>query len=353
MTTPPVTTTAEQAHSELEISNGDLLLALLGTGADRRRQLERGLEVQIGVRGQVLHICANEYAVSNAQRVLAEVLTALTDGISFSDSELLSTTKLLTRHPEVELRSLMKPVTVAAGQRINPRGLAQRHYVQTIEGHDLIFGVGPAGTGKTYLAMAMAVSALLQQRVKRIVLTRPAVEAGEKLGFLPGDMSEKVDPYLRPLYDALFDMLPMERAQALIARGTIEVAPLAFMRGRTLNDSFIILDEAQNTKTSQMRMFLTRIGQRSKAVITGDITQIDLPSRMVSGLNDAIGLLRDVEGIQVCQFSSEDVVRHSLVQKIVEAYDTRDAKWAAEDAARSAQLAAARSSQDSADPATP
>jgi phosphate starvation-inducible PhoH-like protein len=207
---------------------------------------------------------------------------------------------------------------------VAPKGVAQQEYVRAIRTHDVVFGVGPAGTGKTYLAMASAVSALLERKYKRIILTRPAVEAGEKLGFLPGDLAEKVNPYLRPLYDALHDMMDMEKAQDLLARGTIEVAPLAFMRGRTLNASFVILDEAQNTTIDQMKMFLTRLGYDSKAVITGDVTQVDLPEGKRSGLSDALELLANVEGIAKCRFSDADVVRHPLVQRIIRAYDSRD-----------------------------
>jgi phosphate starvation-inducible PhoH-like protein len=208
--------------------------------------------------------------------------------------------------------------------------LAQKFYLQAIRDKDMVFGIGPAGTGKTYLAMAMAIQWLQAQRIKRIVLTRPAVEAGEKLGFLPGDMTEKVDPYLRPLYDALHDMLPTARANALIQRGVIEVAPLAFMRGRTLEDSFVILDEAQNTTITQMKMFLTRLGSDAKAVITGDVTQVDLPAGQTSGLADALGLFGDIPGIAYCHFGSEDVVRHPLVAHIVRAYEERDAQRARE-----------------------
>jgi phosphate starvation-inducible PhoH-like protein len=207
---------------------------------------------------------------------------------------------------------------------IAPKGVAQKRYLEVIRDHDVVFGIGPAGTGKTYLAMAMAVSALMQRKVKRIILTRPAVEAGEKLGFLPGDLAEKVNPYLRPLYDAMHDMMDLDKAQALIQRGSIEVAPLAFMRGRTLNDSFVILDEAQNTTAEQMKMFLTRLGYESKAVITGDVTQVDLPEGRKSGLSDAIHLLSGVEGIAFVNFTDVDVVRHPLVAKIVRAYDARD-----------------------------
>jgi phosphate starvation-inducible PhoH-like protein len=208
---------------------------------------------------------------------------------------------------------------------ITPKSPAQRVYVDAMRGHDIVFAIGPAGTGKTYLAMAFAVSEMLARRVKRIVLTRPAVEAGEKLGFLPGDLVEKVNPYLRPLYDALDDMLGLERGQNMLERGQIEVAPLAFMRGRTLNDSFVILDEAQNTTEDQMKMFLTRLGYDSRAVVTGDVTQTDLPTGTKSGLRDAWTLLRNIEGIDFCEFTDADVVRHLLVQQIVKAYDGRDA----------------------------
>ena len=217
-------------------------------------------------------------------------------------------------------------IYVTARHRIiTPKNLGQRRYVQAIRENDIVFGIGPAGTGKTYLAMAMAVAHLVERKVKRIVLTRPAVEAGERLGFLPGDIADKVNPYLRPLHDALFDMVDHEKATAFMERGTIEVAPLAFMRGRTLNDSFIILDEAQNTTSEQMKMFLTRLGYGSRAVITGDVTQVDLPSGRMSGLREVQKVLRDVEGIAFCPFSEVDVVRHPLVQEVVKAYEGYEA----------------------------
>jgi phosphate starvation-inducible protein PhoH and related proteins len=226
-------------------------------------------------------------------------------------------------------------VQVGTGKKgVQPKSVAQQQYVKAMREYDVVFGIGPAGTGKTYLAMAAAVSALLSRKYKRIILTRPAVEAGEKLGFLPGDLAEKVNPYLRPLYDALHDMMDMERAQDLLQRGTIEVAPLAFMRGRTLNSSFVILDEAQNTTADQMKMFLTRLGYDSKAIITGDVTQVDLPDGRKSGLRDAMNLLSGVEGIAMCKFSDADVVRHPLVQRIIRAYDARDAKRRGADEAR-------------------
>src|SRR5690606_27288629 len=241
---------------------------------------------------------------------------------------------------------LDEPVLVAPRKTIVPKGLAQHRYIAAIHEHDVVFGIGPAGTGKTYLAMAAAVRALSEIKVKRIILTRPAVEAGEKLGFLPGDLAEKVNPYLRPLYDALHDMMELERAQMLIARGAVEVAPLAFMRGRTLNDSFVILDEAQNSTTEQMKMFLTRLGSGSKAVITGDVTQTDLPTGKKSGLADAANLLSNLEGIGFCYFTDADVVRHPLVARIVKAYDLRDERRRAEEEARAAAEAEAEEAGD-------
>jgi phosphate starvation-inducible PhoH-like protein len=312
--------------ADVEVEDRDLLLGLTGTGGARLAVIEQACGVIAGLRGDVIHLQGAYEAVCLAERALTEVLSVLRAGIEVSERDLESSVRILRAHPSAKLLDIFAPLTVnaTAGRQISPRGLAQRHYVQAIQTHDVVFGVGPAGTGKTYLAMAMAVAALTSQRVKRIILTRPAVEAGEKLGFLPGDLTQKVDPYLRPLYDALHDMLPAQRVYGLIERGTIEVAPLAFMRGRTLNDSFIILDEAQNTSTPQMRMFLTRVGQRSKAVITGDVTQVDLPQGMRSGLSDAVDLLSDIPGLSVCYFTSHDVVRHPLVQRIVDAYDGRD-----------------------------
>ena len=216
----------------------------------------------------------------------------------------------------------MRGAVVSAGKRqVAPKSVNQRRYLEAIDKHDIVFGIGPAGTGKTYLAMAQAVTNLLQKKVSRIILARPAVEAGEKLGFLPGDLQEKVNPYLRPLYDALYDMLDTERVERLLERGTVEIAPLAFMRGRTLNDSFVILDEAQNTTAEQMKMFLTRLGFGSKAVVTGDVTQIDLPAGRVSGLVEAMKVVSGVEGIEFVHFDDRDVVRHKLVQQIVKAYE--------------------------------
>jgi len=232
----------------------------------------------------------------------------------------------VTQQPDVDLQSVYEDVLsdVGSRHRITAKNLRQRRYIDLIRTQDIVFSIGPAGTGKTYLAMALAIAALNRHEVSRVVLTRPAVEAGEKLGFLPGTMAEKVNPYLRPLYDALNDMMPMDKTARLIERGVIEVAPLAFMRGRTLNDSFVILDEAQNTTSEQMKMFLTRLGFDSKAVITGDMTQIDLPKEKRSGLVEAVGILEGVDGIGFMRFTEEDVVRHPLVQSIIRAYDRLD-----------------------------
>jgi len=327
----PALPRTEDARSEvaadIEVTDRELLLGLTGPNGGRLALIERLCGVHAGLRGQTVHLQGRDEDVWLAQRAISELIDVLRSGTALSERDVESSVRILREHPEVKLADVFAPlsVTAATGKQIAPRGIAQRFYVQAIQSHDLVFGVGPAGTGKTYLAMAMAVAALNAQRVKRIVLTRPAVEAGERLGFLPGSMTEKVDPYLRPLYDALHDMLPAQRVYGLIERGTIEIAPLAFMRGRTLHDCVVILDEAQNTTIGQMRMFLTRLGERSKAIVTGDVTQVDLPYGARSGLADAVDLLRGVEGISICTFSSADVVRHPLVQRIVEAYDARDA----------------------------
>jgi phosphate starvation-inducible protein PhoH and related proteins len=320
--------------SELEVDDSGVLLALAGPHNERLRAIERELGVAVGLRGNKILLDGSAEGVALAERFLAEAAALLKHGVLVQTEDITRALHVLRSEPHVELRemfdegvSLGLPATPASSARtIGPRGLAQKKYVQSIRSFDLTFGIGPAGTGKTYLAMACAVSALLSRQVKRIVLTRPAVEAGEKLGFLPGDLAEKVNPYLRPLYDALEDMVDIDRAQALIARGQIEVAPLAFMRGRTLNDSFVILDEAQNTTSEQMRMFLTRLGYHSKAVVTGDVTQVDLPEGRTSGLAEARELLDDVEGIAFCHFTEVDVVRHPLVQKIIVRYEARDAE---------------------------
>ncbi len=313
--------------ADIEVVDPNLLLQITGPSASRLARIEAATGVSAGLRGQTIRLRGRRDAVALAERVLLEIQEVTSSGGTVRDADVLAAVRLLEQHPELKLREVFQDVAIVAqsGKQIAARGLAQKYYLQAVRDHDVVFGVGPAGTGKTYLAMAMAIQALQSQRVKRIVLTRPAVEAGEKLGFLPGDLNEKVDPYLRPLYDALHDMLPAARANALIQRGVIEVAPLAFMRGRTLEDAFVILDEAQNTTVSQMKMFLTRIGPRSKAVVTGDPTQVDLPSGQHSGLADALGLLSGVRGLLCCYFGAEDVVRHPLVAEIVRAYEGRDA----------------------------
>jgi phosphate starvation-inducible PhoH-like protein len=297
--------------------------SLFGTRDENIRLLENGLNVTASLLNDSLEIEGAEPDVIRAASIIEDYVGLVKEGQSFANGDLNSYLRVVTADPEVTLRSL-----VHSGRQRNfgkktlaPKTVNQRRYVEAIERHDLVFGVGPAGTGKTYLAVAMAVSALLSKRVSRIVLTRPAVEAGERLGFLPGNVQEKVDPYLRPLYDALYDMLEAEKVEKLLERSVIEVAPIAFMRGRTLNDSFIILDEAQNSTAEQMKMVLTRQGFNSKMVVTGDLTQIDLPSGKRSGLTDAVEVLRGVEGISFVYFDERDVVRHSLVQKIVKAYE--------------------------------
>jgi len=301
---------------------------LYGAHDANLKHIESLLDVEIRTQGDELIV---EGAKSGEQRVewLFEQLTSLMQGgYDIASADVKTAAELVVDNPTVDLREYFtKDAPAAAKQaqgtrrRVNPKSPNQKRYLDTIEKHDIVFGVGPAGTGKTYLAMAQAVSYLLAKKVTRIILARPAVEAGEKLGFLPGDLQEKVNPYLRPLYDALYDMMDTEKATRLVERGTIEVAPLAFMRGRTLNDAFVILDEAQNTTPEQMKMFLTRLGFGSKAVVTGDITQIDLPNPRASGLVEALKIVRDIEGIGIVYFDDKDVVRHKLVQLIVKAYD--------------------------------
>ncbi len=305
----------------VEISRG--IESLFGTRDENVRLLETGLNVHVQLLADSLEIEGEEADVARAQSILDDYVTLVKQGHSFSNGDLNSFLRVVTEDHEVSLRDL-----VLSGKQRNfgkkpvaPKGANQRRYLEAIERFDLVFGVGPAGTGKTYLAVAMAVSALLAKRVSRIILTRPAVEAGERLGFLPGTLQEKVDPYLRPLYDALYDMLEVDRVDKLLERSVIEVAPLAFMRGRTLNDSFIIMDEAQNSTPEQMKMILTRQGFSSKMVVTGDVTQIDLPIGKRSGMLEALEVLRGVEGIRFIHFDEKDVVRHTLVQRIVKAYE--------------------------------
>ncbi len=308
-------------RSSVQISRG--IESLFGTRDENIRVIENGLKVRTRLLNDALEIEGDSSAVERAAGILNDYAALMREGHQFNNGDLNSFLRVVTADSETTLRGLVESGKQRSfGKKvIAPKTIVQRRYVDAIERHDLVFGIGPAGTGKTYLAVAMAVSALLSKRVSRIILTRPAVEAGERLGFLPGTLQEKVDPYLRPLYDALYEMIEAEKIEKLLERNTIEVAPLAFMRGRTLNDSFIIMDEAQNASPEQMKMILTRQGFNSKMVVTGDPTQIDLPSGQRSGLIEVIDVLRGVEGIRFIQFDDRDVVRHNLVQKIVKAYE--------------------------------
>jgi phosphate starvation-inducible PhoH-like protein len=287
------------------------------------KQIEKALEVRIGCRGTTLNIEGDPPQVAITRRLFEELCVLLKEGYALYPADIDYAVRILSADSRVCLKNIFldKIFVSTRNKVIAPKSLAQKSYIDSIRSNDIVFGIGPAGTGKTYLAMAMGISFLQKKEVSRIVLVRPAVEAGEKLGFLPGDLAEKVNPYLRPLYDALFDMMAFEKAQELIDKGIIEVAPLAFMRGRTLNDAFVILDEAQNTTHEQMMMFLTRMGFGSRAVITGDLTQIDLPEGRPSGLVEARKILADVEGIRFILFSDIDVVRHPIVQSVIQAYE--------------------------------
>ena len=296
--------------------------ALYGDGEQTLRLLERSIGVRIDARGNEIRFEGEADRVALTRRVLEELYTQLERGQAVRNADVRHVIRMVSAEPGLQLSDVYENILTRGSRKvIRAKNLAQRRYVDLIRKHDVAIAIGPAGTGKTYLAMAMAVAALHRKEMSRIILTRPAVEAGERLGFLPGDLAEKVDPYMRPLYDALRDMMDMEKAQRLIESGTIEVAPLAFMRGRTLNDSFVILDEAQNTTGEQMKMFLTRLGENSKAVITGDITQVDLPSGTESGLSEATRVLESVRGIGFMRFEARDVVRHPLVQSIIQAYE--------------------------------
>jgi phosphate starvation-inducible PhoH-like protein len=307
--------------SSVQISRG--IESLFGTRDENIRLLESELNLRTRLLDDSLELEGDEAKVRQAERILEDYVDLVREGHVFNNGDLNSYMRVATADPNVSLRRLVESgKSRTFGKKVlAPKTVNQRRYIDAIENYDLTFGIGPAGTGKTYLAVAMAVAAFLNKRVSRIVLTRPAVEAGEHLGFLPGTLQQKIDPYLRPLYDALFDMIDAEKVEKLVERNIIEIAPLAFMRGRTLNDCFIILDEAQNTSIEQMKMVLTRQGFNSKMVVTGDQTQIDLPQGKRSGLLHAAEVLRGVEGIAFIAFDEKDVVRHSLVQRIVKAYD--------------------------------
>jgi phosphate starvation-inducible PhoH-like protein len=299
------------------------IATLFGSYDENLKRLESLFNVRIRTQGNDLLVDGDAANLDRVDRVVGQLSGLMRDGYKLSNADVKTAADLVAQDESVDLRDhfLKGSLTAAGKRRVAPKTVNQRRYLDAIEQHDIVFGIGPAGTGKTYLAMAQAVSFLIAKKVSRIILARPAVEAGEKLGFLPGDLQEKVNPYLRPLYDALYDMLETERVARYIERGTIEIAPIAFMRGRTLNDSFVILDEAQNTTSEQMKMFLTRLGFGSKAVITGDVTQIDLPTGRISGLVEAMTVVNAVEGISFVHFDDRDVVRHKLVQQIVKAYE--------------------------------
>ena len=314
---------AEGAPIHLEFPDPRLFRDLLGQHDQHVKILQNTLQVRIRIRGAALDIDGDPLQVELASQVIRQLYGLLEKGYPVYASDVDYAVRILSGDSRAKLQEIfLDTIYISAHKRtITPKSIAQKVYIDAIRRYDIVFGIGPAGTGKTYLAMAMAVSELMKNNYVRIILTRPAVEAGEKLGFLPGDLAEKVNPYLRPLYDALHDMVDFDRARKLVERGTIEVAPLAFMRGRTLNDSFVILDEAQNTTPEQMKMFLTRLGYGSKAVITGDATQIDLPAGKPSGLKEASRILKGVHGIRFVTFTEKDVARHHLVQEIISAYE--------------------------------
>lgn len=318
---------SENNQFKLTFSDIELARQLFGEFNSNLQKIADALDVSINARGNTVFIQGDSIASSLAKNILNQLYGLLENSYPIYPNDVDYAVRILSEDDRIKLKDIfLDTVYVTSKKRsVIPKSRAQKEYIDAIRSSDMVFGIGPAGTGKTYLAMAMAVAALSKGEVDRIILTRPAVEAGESLGFLPGDLAEKVDPYLRPLYDALHDMMRFEKVSNLTDQGVIEVAPLAFMRGRTLNDSFIILDEAQNTTSEQMKMFLTRLGFNSKAVITGDITQIDLPVDKPSGLVETKNILQGIEGIKIVFFSKKDVVRHGLVQKIIKAYEDLDA----------------------------
>lgn len=335
----------EETSILVDVGDEQILRRLSGPGHENLRVVAEALGIQVGARGEQLHLAGDPDATALGGRLFRQLVPVVKKVRTLHPSDVAHALHILQRDPGANLRDVFLDIVVEArgGREVTPKGLGQKAYVDAIREHDVTFAVGPAGTGKTYLAMALAVHALKSSQVARIILTRPAVEAGERLGFLPGDLEAKVNPYLRPLYDALFDLMGADAAQDLVGRRVIEVAPLAFMRGRTLNDSFIILDEAQNTTPEQMKMFLTRLGFGSKVVVTGDVTQIDLPRGQTSGLLDSVRILEGVEGIATVRLTDRDVVRHPLVQRVVRAYDRaaeeREQERQRERARRAAQRA--------------
>ncbi len=323
--TGETTTTAEVTTAELRLPAGSGSV-VGGTNDENLRRIERAFSVEVGLRGDAVHLQGAPASVAASEHLFRELSSLIARGYQLQPGDVRTALRVVQEAPDASLVYffLSEGLLATARSMVQPRTLNQQRYLRAMMEHDLVISVGPAGTGKTYLAVAMAAAALVEKRVRRIVLARPAVEAGEKLGFLPGDLAQKVNPYLRPLYDALYDILGFDKVSQMIEREIIEIAPLAFMRGRTLSDSFIILDEAQNTTPEQMKMFLTRIGLNAKAVVNGDITQVDLPSARQSGLREALSVLAGTEGIAFVTFDRGDVVRHQLVQRSVTAYANYD-----------------------------
>lgn len=308
---------------KLEAYNIEQLVNLSGVKDENLEVLEDHFQVEISLRGDEMSIVGSQQQIEKTKKVIYSLLKLIVSGVSISRRDVIYAQKLVKKDKLDQLSELyhIKIARTYNGKLIYPKTLGQKSYYYALKNNDVVFGIGPAGTGKTYLAVVFAVAALKNNEVKKIILTRPAVEAGENLGFLPGDLKEKVDPYLRPLYDALYDMLGVEQTEKLMGKGVIEIAPLAYMRGRTLEDAYVILDEAQNTTDNQMKMFLTRLGFRSKMIVTGDISQIDLPRNTTSGLIRALDILEGVKGISFIHLSAMDVVRHPVVQRIIERYD--------------------------------
>ena len=323
---PPLANQQVSSRQTLVFDDNRTAADLYGPDESNLRLIEAEFGVDLHSRGNEVRLTGSEPSLGLARKVLEELYACLQSGQRLQEGDVREAVRMVSDSPDISLRDVYGDQLAGVGsrRRLFAKNLSQRRYLDLMRKNDIVMAIGPAGTGKTYLAMAMAVAALNRQEVVRLVLTRPAVEAGEKLGFLPGDLVDKVDPYMRPLYDALHDMMEFNKAGRLIERSVIEVAPLAFMRGRTLNDAFVILDEAQNTTSEQMKMFLTRLGFNSKAVITGDVTQIDLPAHTTSGLVEAREVLAGVEGIGTMEFTKEDVVRHPLVQSIISAYERAD-----------------------------
>lgn len=320
----------EEGYLKLSFDDTNVARNLFGPRDENIKYLKKYFNIRASIRGNNLTIMGNKKDIENTNRVINELHGIVKKGLAINPSDIDHAVMYLSQTQGTMDELHKDQIYIMPSKKIiTPKSKNQKLYIDAIKKHDMVIGIGPAGTGKTYLAMAMALSSYFKKEVSRIVLTRPAIEAGEKLGYLPGTMYEKVNPYLRPLYDALYDMLDMDRASRLMEKGVIEIAPLAFMRGRTLNDAFIILDEAQNTASEQMKMFLTRLGFSSKTVITGDITQIDLPDKKTSGLVEVQTILKGIKGIRFVYFSDKDVVRHPLVQKIIRAYESR--KTALED----------------------